>query len=828
MKKLFLAFFLLLSGVYAYAQATKAPAYPLITHNTYFSIWSFSDTLNAQTTKHWTGKNQSMLGFIKVDNETYRFLGKEERVYKTVLPAADETPYDCRYTEKQPANGWALQKFNDDSWDTGQAPFSDDKVKAKTVWVSKNIWVRRTFSIDNTNIDKLFLKLDHDDNVEVYLNGEKVYTKVGWTSDFDLIPLSDAVKNKLKKDGNVLAIHCANTAGGAWLDVGLVDQVRQKPDNTIRAAVQTSVEMNATQTNYKFRCGKADLLVTFTSPLLLTDFDVFTRPVSYITYKVRANDNKRHNVKIYFGAATDLAVNKPTQEVAAELYGTKTLSILRAGTTEQPILKKKGDDLRIDWGYMHVAVPKSANAAQYITRGKDVGNPFLASARSTAPIALTDTIKGKELFLNTVLSFPNVSKSFSQQYIEIGYDDLFPVEFFGIKLKPWWKADGTKTIEKELNMASSDYNSVMKKCEQFNRTMYQDALKAGGDKYAKLCVLAYRQSIAAHALVKSPHGEILFLSKENFSNGSINTVDVTYPSAPLYLAYAPRFLEGMLNGIFIYSESGKWKKDFPAHDLGTYPVANGQTYGEDMPVEESGNMIILTAALMKADKDRAFARTHWATLTTWANYLVKAGLDPGNQLCTDDFAGHLAHNANLSVKAIVAIACYANIAQLLDEKATATKYRNIAVDMAKKWVKMADAGNHYSLVFGSKNTWSQKYNLVWDKVLDLKLFPQSVYDKETKFYLGKQNKFGLPLDSRKTYTKSDWIIWTASLTNNASSFRALTDPVYKYATETPTRVPLSDWHETTNGKMVGFQARSVVGGYFMKVLETKWQGKAKK
>jgi hypothetical protein len=817
MKKFFVLF-LLFQGFMLQAQQMRAPSYPLLTHDPYFSIWSATDTLHASPTKHWTGSSHSLTGYAKVDGKVYRFLGKEEKVYQTVLAAADEENYQAKYTESEPGEGWMNASFNDSQWKTGTAPFGDNKSLAKTEWLSKNIWMRRSFTLNELNFNNLFLKLNHDDNVAVYLNGEKIYSHVGWLNKYQYYPIPEDVKKKLKKEGNVLAVHVANTAGGQWLDAGIVHETVEKPDNSLLTALQKSVELKATQTIYQFTCGKVDLTLTFTTPLLMSNLNLLARPVSYITTQVKSNDGATHEVDLSFGASTDIAVNTPAQVVTAEHKSAEGLSMLKAGTKEQPVLQKKGDDMRIDWGYMYVAVPTAANAKQTIVTAEQAVTPFTNSTSTSAqPIS-----EGKQLTLRTIVPVGKVGSAPKEQVILLGYDDISPVQYFGQNLKPWWKQDDSQTIEKELAKAATDYKQILGQCEQFNKQMYQEAVAAGGEKYANLCVLGYRQSIAAHKLVKSPQGEILFLSKENYSNGSINTVDVTYPSAPLFLAYNPDLLKGMLNGIFYYSESGKWTKPFAAHDLGTYPLANGQTYGEDMPVEESGNMLILTAAIAIAEGNATYAKGHWKTLTTWAEYLSKEGFDPANQLCTDDFAGHLARNANLSVKAIVGLGSYAMLAGMLGDKATAEKYKNSAAEMVKKWMQLADDGDHYALTFDKKGTWSQKYNLVWDKLLGLNLFPKTVYEKEVKYYLTKQNEYGLPLDSRKTYTKSDWILWTSTLASSQKDFEAFVDPVYKFALQTPSRVPISDWHETTNGKQVGFQARSVVGGYFIKLLEKKF------
>jgi len=305
----------------------------------------------------------------------------------------------------------------------------------------------------------------------------------------------------------------------------------------------------------------------------------------------------------------------------------------------------------------------------------------------------------------------------------------------------------------------------------------------------------------------------------------------------MFLLFGPSLTKAMIVPIMDYAASPRWKFPFAPHDLGTYPLANGQVYGggerteeNQMPVEETGNMLILLAALAQMEGHAAFAAKYWTVIEKWADYLKAKGFDPGYQLCTDDFAGHLAHNVNLSAKAITGLGAFAKLCDMRGDKARAAEYRNLSKECAARWVKESDDGDHFRLAFDRPNTWSQKYNLVWDRILGLNLFPADALRKEMDFYKKVQNRYGLPLDNRQTYTKLDWTVWTATLTGDRTDFEAILNPVYDFLNETPDRVPMTDWYQTKSGKKEGFQARSVVGGVFIKVLYDgavwqKWAGR---
>ena len=556
----------------------------------------------------------------------------------------------------------------------------------------------------------------------------------------------------------------------------------------------------------------------------MDDLDLLSTPVNYISYRVRSLDKKQHDVQMYVETTPQLAINELTQPTRSKVIRRNGINYVQAGTIDQPILGRKGDGICIDWGYAYLAGNIGANTAVSLGNYYGMKNEFATKGTLLPTQAECVTRRADQMpAMAYTDNLGKVGADGKSGFLMLGYDDIYAIEYFYQPRMAYWKHDGKVTIFDAFERAKANYASVMERCRAYDQMILNDAEKAGGKEYSELCALAYRQVIAAHKLFKDADGNLLFFSKENNSNGCINTVDLTYPSAPLFLAYNPELQKGMMTSIFEYSASGRLNKPFPAHDIGTYPIANGQVYGGDMPIEEGGNMVVLTAAIAKVEGNADYAKRYWDLLTIWTDYLVEYGQDPENQLCTDDFAGHWAHNANLSVKAIMGVAGYSEMARMLGMDDVADRYAAKAKAMATKWEQMAREGDHYRLAFDRENTWSQKYNMIWDKMWNLHLFPNNVMEKEVAYYLTKQNLYGLPLDSRKEYTKSDWIMWSAAMSSDKATFEKFISPVYKYANETVSRVPLSDWHYTDSGKFVGFKARSVIGGYWMKVLMDKMQ-----
>ena len=808
----------------------RAPAYPLITIDPYISAWSHTDKLYEDDVRHWTGTEHPLVGVLRVDGKCYRFMGKDKQVLKAILKDARNEEWQAKYTNTLPLADWYKKEYNDVGWQAGVGAFgSADMSHVKTGWSQGDIWIRRKFSIDHKNVikKKLYLIYSHDDIFELYLNGQMlVNTGYKWRN-YVVQPLDAEQVKSLTSEDNLITAHCHNTMGGAYVDFGLFTEDEVESFFGTEAE-QIKVNGVPTQTDYSFYCGPVQLDLKFTSPLVLTDLDLLSSPVNYISYEVRSLDKRAHDVQIYFSATPKWAVNSPEQEVSVESYQSSGIHVLKTGTLEQNVLGKSGDIICIDWGYFYLAGKQTE--ASDMSMGAPVSIQKSFAEKGILPVTKTTRTSARLDKDETLLAYSenmgNVKEQKAEGYLMIGYDDIASVQYFGQNLKAYWKKK-YPTMEAALADARKNYTKTMQRCDEWDYKVMKDAVEAGGQQYAELCAASYRQAVAAHKLVLGPEDELFFFSKENNSNGSIGTVDVTYPSCPVFIQYNTEIMKAMLNFIFDYSESGRWKKNFAAHDVGTYPLANGQTYQEDMPVEETGNMLIMTTAIAIADGNADYAAKHWETLTIWSNYLAEEGLDPENQLCTEDFAGHLAHNANLSAKAIMAIAGYGRLAKMLNKPEEAKKYTEMAKKMAIEWERKANDGDHYRLAFDRPDTWSQKYNFVWDKTLGMNVLPTEIMKKEVAFYLKNQNKYGLPLDNRFTWGKIDDTVWSATMADSESDFQELIRPIWKYVNETSSRVPLGDWYETLNADYINFRARSVVGGVFMKSLDHYLRNKRK-
>jgi hypothetical protein len=585
------------------------------------------------------------------------------------------------------------------------------------------------------------------------------------------------------------------------------------------ALPQVGVQVTPTRSIYDFDDGQVHVTLTFMTAALPHDLEVLARPLSYLAWEVRAVDGNAHEVSIYDSTSSQLAVNQPNEKVGWARERAGSLTALRIGTQEQPILGSCGDDHRINWGYSYAVAPSAQTKAALgadaaLLKGFVERGELPAQDDSRMPRAANDD----QPVMAFVFDLGSVAAKPVLRHLLVAYDEIYAIRYYGKKLRPYWRRNGATPADL-FAAAERDYPRLVQRCEEFDRELMADLTKAGGARYAQIAALAYREALAACGIAADTNKQPLYFTKENTSNGDIATVDVFYPMDPMLILLSPTLAKASLVHVLMYSATAHWKFPNAPHDLGTYPFVTGRDDGgEGMPVEESGNMLLLCDAIAQAEGNAKFIAPWWPQLTQWANYLEQYGLDPENQLCTDDFMGHLAHNANLSVKAILGLAAYGDLCRMRGDTANAQKYLTLARTDAQHWMQVAAEGDHYRLAFDKPNTWSQKYNLAWDRILGLNIFPPEAAQREIAYYKKVMQRYGVPLDSRTKLTKTDWCLWSATLADTQADFEAIVSPIYDYLTATTARDPLADSYETDNVRSGGMHARPVVGGIFIKML----------
>jgi hypothetical protein len=418
----------------------RPPAVPLVAHDPYFSIWSMSDRLNSEGTKHWTGKPNTLTALIRVDGKTWRLMGRD-------------------------------------------------------------------------------------------------------------------------------------------------------PQRT-QAMEQTRLEVLPTRTIYEFTGGGVKVGLTFFTPALPDDLDVLSRPLTYIEWSISSTDGQEHTAAAYFEAASELVVNTPDQQVWWSRYQLDGEPVLRMGSREQPILARRGDDLRIDWGYLYLAAARREGVTLAALPRDQARTAFTTNGALPDSDDFSEAPRrGPGVGLECVINLGAAGARPASAYMMLAYDDLYSIEYFQRRERAWWRRNGQEAAGL-IRAARKEHDALLDRSRRFDDELMADLRKAGGEEYARLAALAYRQTLAAHKLVADADGTAMYFPKENFSNGCIATVDVIYPSAPFTLLFNPRLLKAQLQPVLEYARMGRWPWPFAPHDLGTYPQANGQVYGggerteqNQMPVE---------------------------------------------------------------------------------------------------------------------------------------------------------------------------------------------------------------------------------------------------
>jgi len=517
---------------------------------------------------------------------------------------------------------------------------------------------------------------------------------------------------------------------------GAFFQLLGAPAPGAAAAAQTAAAVWATQTKFSFAAGPVALNLTFTSPLIATDLELYSRPAHYVTLDAAATDGAAHDVAWYFDASPRLVMQDDAALVAfsrVPLAG-GAAEALRMGAAAQAPLSSTND--KMTWGVAYVvrdagvagaaalasstatrapwaatgALPAAdASSPQPLSNGGDApatgpqpgvdrsgsdlpGSPFvLARAdpnlcwarcnETAACLAWAYAVPGCDQYARpncwlkgasgtpsahkcrvsgaqagapapgspTVVAavtyaLPGVGAAPVRRRVTVAVDEILGIDWFGEAMPPFWRRalplNDSSTPVDMLATAFAQGANVTAVCDAFDAATAAELSAVGGDEYATVAQLTYRQVWAGQMVVWSPsRATPWFFLKEISSCGCLQTADVVYPAFPQVLYYAPELARLWMVTHLEYAAnktSEPYPFPFAPHHLGYWPLANlPYTRQENMPLEETAwDLLILAAVAQRQGGDVAWLEPYWPVVQTWYDFLITLLPFPQEQLST--------------------------------------------------------------------------------------------------------------------------------------------------------------------------------------------------
>lgn len=592
---------------------------------------------------------------------------------------------------------------------------------------------------------------------------------------------------------------------------------------------QTSYEYTSTKSIFTMNVGdKVEMNITFLSPITPNDLKRQSLVFSYVDVDIESLDGQAHDVQLYADISAEWVSGDRTTTATWD-YGVTDNDVAYHKVSRQTQLAFSEVSDQGEWGEWYWATDKSKGMTYQSGGAVDVRGAF--SANGTLGDSQDTDYRG----ISTnwpVFAFAHdlgSVKSSAGVLYSIGLAQTDAIQYEGNSsgttiLPSLWTSYFSTGLD-ALDFFHHDYATSSSLSSDLDSQIAKDSIAAAGQNYLAITSLTVRQAFGATQLCGTPDNTYLFM-KEISSDGNVNTVDVIFPAHPIFLYTNPELLDLLLKPLFEIQESGNYPNSYAMHDVGShYPNATGHPDGNDeaMPLEECGNMVIMTLAYAQKASKTDYLSQHYTMLNQWTAYLVEDAIYPANQISTDDFAGSLANQTNLALKGIIGIEAMAVISNATDHSDSAANYTAIAHNYIDRWQVLGVAQDasppHTTLAYGSNDTHGLLYNLYADRELNLNLVPQSVYDMQSTFYPTVQMKYGVPLDTRHNYTKSDWEMFTAAIASSDTRDMFIQD-LAEWISATPTNRAMTDLYDTTSGDYpsITFIARPVMGGAFALLL----------